>query len=97
MNHAIVRPAFPAHCIAIVFHCSESFSSLRISSITYTHPCAVAVHLPADPQALSGFQVKDPGEYIHTRFEYSSIIHPIIFGLVFTSGAGTSTQGPIYL
>jgi hypothetical protein len=46
---------------------------------------------------VSGFHVNDPGEYFHTNNEYSSIIQDMIFGLVLTSGAGTSVSGPIYL
>lgn len=64
---------------------------------TYTPPCAVALPLQRDPPLESGFPVKLPGEYFPTSLEYSSIIHAIIFGLVFTSGAGTSCSGPMYL
>jgi hypothetical protein len=46
---------------------------------------------------VRGFPVKLPGEYFHTRLEYSSIIQAIICGVVFTSGAGISCSGPMYL
>ena len=37
-----------------------------------------------------------PGVYSPRSFEYSSIIQPIICGVVPTSGAGTSCAGPMF-
>jgi hypothetical protein len=69
----------------------------NISCNTYTPHCAVAAPLPKEPPLVRGFPVNEPGEYFQTSIEYSSIIQDIIFGLVLTSGAGTSVSGPIYL
>ena len=64
---------------------------------TYNPPLAVAAPRHFDPPEVSGFPVKLPGAYSPTSLEYSSIIQAIILGLVFTSGAGTSWVGPMYL
>ena len=58
---------------------------------------AVAAPRHLLPPIVRGLPVNDPGENVPTSLLYSSIIQAMIFGLVFTSGAGTSVFGPIYL
>ncbi len=96
-SEAIVNQAFHAPCITTVLPASVSFLSPKIVESTYNPPLAVAAHRHLDHPEVRGFPVKLPGVYSHTSLEYSSIIQAIIFGLVFTSGAGTSCVGPIYL
>ena len=57
-------------------------------------PRPVAESLPSEPPNAIGLPVMTAG-FGPNRREYSSAIHPMIFGLVLTSGAGTSTLGPI--
>ena len=58
-------------------------------------PYPVASVLPREPPPPTGLPVMTPGVYAPRIREYSSIIQPIICGLVPTSGAGTSWSGPI--
>ena len=57
-------------------------------------PRPVAASRPSDPPNAIGLPVITAG-FGPNRREYSSAIHPMILGLVLTSGAGTSTFGPI--
>ena len=85
-----MSPAFHAPCITTVLPTRVSCLSAKIVESTYIPPLAVAAHRHLDPHEVRGLPVKLHGEYSHISLEYSSIIQAIIFGLVFTSGAGTS-------
>jgi hypothetical protein len=54
----------------------------------------VADSRPSEPPRAIGLPVMTAGFGPYRR-EYSSAIHPMIWGLVLTSGAGTSTFGPM--
>src|SRR5450756_2670601 len=59
------------------------------------NPKPVASVRPIEPPPPTGLPVIRPGVYWPTSWEYSFIIQPIIWGVVPTSGAGTSWRGPI--
>ena len=66
-----------------------------IVSIAKKAPIDVAVFLPKLPPIAIGLPVITAGINCLRIILYSSIIHPIIIGLVYISGAGISTSGPI--
>ena len=93
---------FAAYCATLPKPCSDAVHPSDViprcrsaSRIVTATPKPVASVRPLEPPPPSGLPVITPGVYWPTSLEYWSIIQPIICAVVPTSGAGTSSRGPM--
>ncbi len=88
-------PALPNPIIATFALERSSLISLAASRRVNIPPLAVASLRPSDPPTAMGLPVTTPNWFFPLMMEYSSIIHAIIWPVVYTSGAGMSMSGPM--
>src|SRR4029453_6612443 len=88
------EPALPNPWMATGVSSRRHPRALTSRSRQIAEPRPVAASRPRDPPRMTGLPVMTAG-FGPCLLEYSSAIQPMIFGVVLTSGAGTSTWGPI--